>query len=65
MLDQSEFDRSYRLGRRDQPDPTVDIIERLGATYVDSRETPVEELAGAYEPMDLVYEGDRLRQTRF
>jgi len=56
MLDQSEFDRSYCLGRRDQPDPTVDIIERLGATYVDSRETPVEELAGAYEPMDLVYE---------
>lgn len=48
--------RVYCLGRRDRPDPTIDVIERLGATYVDSRETPVEEIAETYEPVDLVYE---------
>ncbi|MFB6122288.1 MAG: glucose 1-dehydrogenase [Haloferacaceae archaeon] len=52
----SEFDRRYCLGRRDQPDPSIDVVERLGATYVDSRETPVDELADAFEPMDFVYE---------
>ena len=46
----------YCLGRRDRPDPTIDIIEGLGATYVDSRETPVPEVPAAHEPMDLVYE---------
>lgn len=51
-----EFERVYCLGRRDRPDPTIDIIERLGATYIDSRVTPVSEIADAYEPMDLVYE---------
>ncbi len=49
-------DRSYCLGRRDRPDPTVDIIDDLGATYVDSRETPVDEVPDAYEGMDLIYE---------
>jgi threonine dehydrogenase-like Zn-dependent dehydrogenase len=44
------------LGRRDRPDPSVDLIEALGATYVDARETPVDEVAAAYGPMDLVYE---------
>ncbi|AGN00089.1 theronine dehydrogenase-like Zn-dependent dehydrogenase [Salinarchaeum sp. Harcht-Bsk1] len=56
MLDDRGFDRHYCLGRRDRPDPTIDIIEELGATYVDSRETPVDELPGAEEPMDFVYE---------
>jgi threonine dehydrogenase-like Zn-dependent dehydrogenase len=56
MLDQADFERTYCLGRRDRPDPTIDIIERLDATYVDSRDTPVDELADAYEPMDFVYE---------
>ena len=46
----------YCLGRRDRPDPTIDLIEELGATYVDSRETPVDEVAAVHEPMDLVYE---------
>jgi NADPH:quinone reductase-like Zn-dependent oxidoreductase len=46
----------YCVGRRDRPDPTIDIIEGLGATYVDSRETPVAEFADVYEPADLVYE---------
>ena len=50
------FDRVYCLGRRDRPDPTIDVIEQLGATYVDSRETPVSAVPDAYEPMDLVYE---------
>jgi glucose 1-dehydrogenase len=50
------FDRTYCLGRRDRPDPTIAIVEKLGATYVDSRETPVTEVPDAYEPMDFVYE---------
>jgi threonine dehydrogenase-like Zn-dependent dehydrogenase len=50
------FDRLYCLGRRDRPDPTIDIIEDLGATYVDSRETPVAALPDEFEPMDLVFE---------
>ncbi|NHN47696.1 glucose 1-dehydrogenase [Halostella sp. JP-L12] len=51
-----EFDRTYCLGRRDRPDPTIDLIEELGATYVDSRRTPVDEVSEAHEGMDLVYE---------
>ncbi len=46
----------YCVGRRDRPDPTIDIIEALGATYVDSRETPVDEVPAVYEPADLVFE---------
>lgn len=53
---QSQYDHTYCLGRRDRPDPTIDIIERFGATYVDSRETPVTEIPETYEPMDFVYE---------
>lgn len=51
-----EFDRIYCLGRRDRPDPTVDFIEAVGGTYVDSRETPVEEFARVHEPADYVFE---------
>ncbi|MFC6767750.1 glucose 1-dehydrogenase [Natrinema soli] len=51
-----DYERIYCLGRTDRPHPTIDIVERLGATYIDSRETPVSEIAGAYEPMDVVYE---------
>ncbi|MDS0301136.1 glucose 1-dehydrogenase [Halogeometricum sp. S1BR25-6] len=54
--DTSPFERNYCLGRRDRPDPSIDIIERLGGTYVDSRETPVDRVAEAFEPMDFVYE---------
>ncbi|MEY7848485.1 glucose 1-dehydrogenase [Natrarchaeobius sp. A-rgal3] len=50
------IDRTYCLGRRDRPDPTIDIIEELGATYVDSRQTPVAEIPEAYEGIDLIYE---------
>jgi threonine dehydrogenase-like Zn-dependent dehydrogenase len=50
------FDRTNCLGRRDRPDPTVDVIERLGATYVDSRDTPVASVAETYEGMDFVFE---------
>ncbi|WP_435182716.1 glucose 1-dehydrogenase [Halobellus sp. EA9] len=56
LRDRHDYERLYCLGRRDRPDPTIDIIEELGATYVDSRETPVEAVADAHEPMDLVYE---------
>jgi len=55
MLGES-YDRTYCLGRRDRPDPTIDVIEELGATYVDSRQTPVSEVPDAYEAMDFVYE---------
>jgi threonine dehydrogenase-like Zn-dependent dehydrogenase len=50
------FERTYCLGRRDRPDPTIDLVEALGATYVDSRQTPVDELPAAHEAMDFVYE---------
>ncbi len=46
----------YCLGRRDRPDPSIDIIEKLGGTYIDSRETPVDEIPGEYVAMDLIYE---------
>lgn len=55
MLD-SRTQRAYCLGRRDRPDPTIDIIESLGATYIDSRQTSVSSVSDRYEPMDLVYE---------
>ncbi len=51
-----EYDRLYCVGRRDRPDPTIDIIEGLGATYVDSRETPVSEIPAVHEPIDFVFE---------
>jgi len=51
-----DYERVYCLGRKDRPHPTIDIAERLGATYIDSRETPVSEISSAYEPMDVVYE---------
>jgi threonine dehydrogenase-like Zn-dependent dehydrogenase len=51
-----EFGRTYCLGRRDRPDPTVDFVEELGATYVDSRETPVDAFATVHEPADFVFE---------
>ena len=51
-----DFERLYCLGRRDRPDLTIDVIEHLGATYVDSRETPLREISNAHEPMDFVYE---------
>ncbi|MFB6081675.1 MAG: alcohol dehydrogenase catalytic domain-containing protein [Halanaeroarchaeum sp.] len=50
------FDRSYCVGRRDRPDPTVDFIERVGATYVDSRETPPADVPDAHAPIDYLFE---------
>ena len=51
-----EFDRTYCLGRRDRSDPAVEFVERVGATYVDSRETLVADVPDAHEAVDLVYE---------
>ncbi len=51
-----DHDRTYCLGRRDRPDPTIDLMERTGATYVDSRETPVADVPAAHEAVDLVVE---------
>ncbi len=50
------YDRTYCLGRRDRPDPTIAFIEKLGSTYIDSRETPVPEIPETYEAVDFVYE---------
>lgn len=55
MLDE-EFDRIYCLGRRDRPDPTIDIIESLDATYVNSNETPVPAVPDDHEAVDFVFE---------
>ena len=55
MLDPT-FARTYCLGRRERPDPTIDVIESLGATYVNSNETDVPSVPDAHEPMDLVFE---------
>ena len=55
MLDDG-FERRYCLGRRERPDPTIDVIESIGATYVNSNETAVDDVPEAYEPMDFVYE---------
>lgn len=52
----TEYDRLYCVGRRDRPDPTIDVIERLGATYVDSREVPISAFADIHEPVDLAFE---------
>lgn len=56
LAQQDEFSRLYGLGRRDRPDPTIDIIDRFGATYVDSRDVPVTVLPAAHEAVDLVLE---------
>ncbi|TQQ83557.1 glucose dehydrogenase [Halonotius terrestris] len=53
---EQRFDRTYCLGRRERPDPTIDIIESLGSTYVNSNETPVPEIPDSYEAPDLIYE---------
>ncbi len=50
------FERTYCLGRRDRPDPTIDIIESLGSTYINSNDTPVSEIPETYEAPDLIYE---------
>ena len=55
MLD-PDFDRVYCLGRRERPDPTIDVIESLEATYVNSNDTSVSAVPDAHEPMDLVFE---------
>lgn len=50
------FDRVYCLGRRERPDPTIDIIESLGGTYINSNETPVSAIPNDYEAPDLIFE---------
>ncbi len=56
LVGSDDFERTYCLGRRGRPNPTIDIVERLGATYVDSRETPVPDIPDAHESVDFVYE---------
>ena len=53
---QQRFERTYCLGRRDRPDPTINIIESLGSTYINSTETPVPDIPAVYEAPDLIYE---------
>jgi threonine dehydrogenase-like Zn-dependent dehydrogenase len=56
LLKQRGFTTLYCAGRRDRPDPTIRIIERMGATYVDTRKTSIDEFTAAYEPVDLLFE---------
>jgi len=51
-----EFDRTYCLGRRDRPDPTIAFIESVGATYVNSRETELREFQNIHNPADFIFE---------
>ncbi|WP_408960397.1 alcohol dehydrogenase catalytic domain-containing protein [Natrinema sp. 74] len=51
-----EFERTYCLGRRDRPDPTIDVIEGVGGTYVDSRAVSLEAFAEVHEPVDFAFE---------
>lgn len=51
-----EFESVYCLGRRDRSDPAVELVRELGATYIDSRETPLDTVPDEHAPMDLVYE---------
>ena len=53
---EARFERTYCLGRRERPDPTIDIIESLDSTYINSTETPVPEIPDAHEAPDLIYE---------
>ena len=48
--------RCYCLGRSDPGEPSRALVERLGATYVDSRETPVSDIPAQHEPVDVVFE---------
>lgn len=57
LVNGDEFERIYCLGRRDRTDRRVEIIDRLGATYIDSRETPVSGIPDVHEALDFVYEG--------
>lgn len=50
------FDTAYCLGRRDRPDPTIDFVERIGGTYVDSRTTPLSAFADRHDPADFIFE---------
>lgn len=56
LEDMNDFKQTYCLGRRDRPDPTIDIIERLSATYIDSRKTPLPEVPDVHEAADFIYE---------
>ena len=53
---EQRFDQTYCLGRRERPDPTIDVIESIDATYVNSTETPVPMVPDVHEPVDFVFE---------
>lgn len=50
------IENTYCLGRRNRPDPTIEFVERVGGTYVNARETPLDEFSDRHEPVDLVFE---------
>jgi glucose 1-dehydrogenase len=53
----------YSRGGRD--DPRARLVEKLGATYLSSREVPAAELAARVGPIDLVYEAAGASQLAF
>ncbi|MFC7166510.1 glucose 1-dehydrogenase [Halospeciosus flavus] len=56
MLDDAGYDDLYCAGRRSRPDPTINVVDALDATYVNTEETAVADFADAYDPADFVYE---------
>ncbi|GGL62389.1 glucose 1-dehydrogenase [Halocalculus aciditolerans] len=50
------YDTVYCLGQRDPDHPSVRVLDRFDAAYVDARDTPLAAFADAYEPADLVVE---------
>lgn len=47
--------RTHCLDQRDQPDPTIDIVENVGGTYVDLRRVSLDEVLKVYEPIDYTF----------
>jgi threonine dehydrogenase-like Zn-dependent dehydrogenase len=44
------------FGRTPRPYLNSDLVEALGATYINTQDTPLRAAAGAYGPFDLIFE---------
>ena len=45
------------FGRTSRPYPNADLVEAIGARYVNTSERPIEDAARAFGPFDLIFEG--------
>lgn len=50
------FDTIYCLGRTDRPDKSIELLERLGAEYIHTKDTTLENFKDTYNGVDLVFE---------